>query len=346
MAFAGKLQGKVNLKLLLSIGAGITGAGLILSSFCGHIAGFYLLWAIVGFFSPLLISVALPTLLGNWFPEKMGAMLGIAYGLSGVGGALFNTLVGNLIVNIGWRKALAAEGAITLITLLPFTTAVFQLNPEKNYEKKNKSLTEKTDLQNGISQKNARKMSSFYLFILANLALTIVASLVQQISPHIVSRGYKIQQGALVVSAEMIGCAVGNVSMGWMLDKFRTAQVIGLYAVFGVAGWLGLGIGKNLTMFIVAGVLAGLAQACFQTGIPFCIRKVFGGREYSRIYSEIAFPSSAAAIFSASLGGIIYDVTGSYIPVMILQSLMFAIAGPGMIWAVEKSRKKGEKNYG
>ena len=333
MAFAGRLLLKADVRVLASIAAA-AGGGLILAAFCPGIIGFYLLWLIIGICTPFLITITIPTVLGNWFPQNLGMVIGIVYGLSGIGGALFNTVMGQIIASVGWRRSMELEGILALVGMLPFTAIAFRTAPDTTQEAKK----EDGEVLKGVTAKQARAMKSFYLYIVAGMALTIVSSLLQQVSPHIGSLGYDITVSSRVMSAVMLGCAAGNVLMGNLLDRFPTAFVIRLYALFGMAGWIGIAFAKQSMLLMVFGGSAGLAQAIFQTGLPFCYRKTFGSLEFSKISADLALPSSLLAIFSASLGGIIYDLTGSYQSVMVLLGVMFLIAEPCIVSAIRKGR--------
>lgn len=345
--FSGRLLMKFDVRIVSSAAAALSGFGFLLAASCHGITGFYLLWLIVGISTPCLITITIPTILGNWFEQKLGMVIGIVYGLSGIGGALFNVLAGQIIASFGWRWGLRLEGILALVGILPFTILIFRTKPGRGecaYGSENvlkvinggsstgkKILTEENipeKLQPEITAKQAHTMKDFYLYIAAGMALTIVSSLLQQVSPYIGSLGYDITVSSAVMSAVMMGCAVGNVLMGNLLDRCTTLSVIRLYAALGAAGWFGIAFFRQQALLMVFGAMAGLAQSIFQTGLPFCYRKTFGSLEFSRISADLALPSSTLAIFSASLGGIIYDLTGSYLPVMLLLGVMFLVAEP------------------
>ena len=328
---AGRILIEKNVRLISSLAAAATGGGLLLAAFCNHIVGFYLLWLIIGICTPLLVTITIPTILGKCFTGKLGMAIGIVYGLSGIGGSLFNTFIGQVIAFSGWRTALGMEGILAMLGMLPFTLFVFRIIPDSRQEAKAENCQNQ-----GVTYKQAKAMKSFYLYIAAGMALTIVSSLLQQVPPHIETLGYDITVSSKVMSALMLGCAVGNVLLGSLLDRFPTITVIRLYTLLGLVGWLGIALAKQNLLLMTYAVLAGLAQAIFQTGLPFCYRKSYGSLEFSQISAVLALPSSLLAVFSASFGGIIYDLTGSYLFVMLLLSAMFLIAEPCIVYAVRK----------
>ena len=328
--FAGKLLQEISIRILLTLAAGLVGGGIFLSSWFESLWQYYIVWAVVGFCTPLLISVTIPTLLGNWFEEKLGCVLGIAYGMAGLGGTVFNPLIGGLIEACGFRAAFRIEGAIVLIVLLPLTLFTFQLQPEEKKDSKSFVKVKKT-----LSRKQIYRQKSFSLFVGANILLTIVANMQQQISTHVQNMGFSLHFAANVVAAVMLGCAVGNLLIGFMLDRWRPALVLILFAVSGLVGWLGVSTAVPSGVLLAAGLLLGMGQALFQVGLPFCVRKVSGGAEYSQVFAAICLPGSAIGIFSSALGGIFYDIRGSYHGLLILLSVLCLLGGICMVGALK-----------
>lgn len=339
--FAGRLLMNTDVRIVTSVAAAACGSGFLLGAVCRNIIGFYMIWLMVGVCTPVLVTITIPTLLGNWFKETSGTMTGIVYGLSGVGGALFNAATGWVIANFGWRHALRLEGILALLGILPFTLFIFRIRPDEDQNGHADGCGETEadctgNIPCGITARMARKCKSFYLYIAAGMALTIASSLLQQVSPHIINLGYDITVSSAVMSAIMLGCAVGNVMMGVMLDRCRFTAVIRLYALFGLAGWMGIAFVYQRLLLMMSGILAGLAQAVFQTALPFCYRRTYGDLEFCRISADLALPSSLLGVFSASLGGILYDLTGSYRIIMALLSVMFIVAEPCIDLAMRK----------
>lgn len=332
MFVAGKLVRKIDLRLLMSFCAAACGAGLIGSAVFTDIWQYYLVWGTIGFSAPFLMSVSVPMLIGRCFPDEVGSKLGIIYGIAGIGGAAFNTVVGVWISRFGWRNSFLMEGILTLFCLMPFTVSVLRVETGD----RQKENTEKIGAER-------QHMQSFYLFMGVNIVLTVVSSMVQQLSPHIRTLGFDMTVSASVMSGIMIGCAVGNVLIGRLLDQFRTEYVTTLFLLCGAVGMLSMIWKIDGRILVTAGVLVGFGQAVFQTGIPFCIQKIFGTKEYGAVYSMLCMPGSIVGIFSSALGGIIFDVTGNYVLMILLLVGMDAMAIP-CIAAGMRAGSKGRNN--
>lgn len=244
LLFAGKLMEKVNIRLLLSFCFTVIGLGFISLAFAHSILQFYIVWTIIGIMQPFALTLSIPVLLGNWFQKYLGTVMGIALGLSAIGGSLFNPIISSVITTFGWRAGWVVEGLITLIAILPFTIFVIKYEPTGSvkpfgYGESNSTNTVSTNWE-GLSFKQALRTPMFYLISFAMIALQWVAGLVQHVSPYIVSIHLPLTIGATVVSGIMLGAAAGKVSIGWFLDHFNNQTVIIMYSIFGIAGWLSL----------------------------------------------------------------------------------------------------------
>ena len=50
-------------------------------------------------YSTFALTLSIPLLLGNWFQKYLGTVMGIALGLSAIGGTIFNPIISSVITN-------------------------------------------------------------------------------------------------------------------------------------------------------------------------------------------------------------------------------------------------------
>ena len=119
LLFAGKIMTKLNLRWLLTFCFAVIGVSMLSLSVAQSLTHFYIAWIIIGICQPIAITLSIPVLLGNWFNEKLGTVMGIALGVSAFGGTIFNPIIGNIITNFGWRGGFICEGLLILGILVP-----------------------------------------------------------------------------------------------------------------------------------------------------------------------------------------------------------------------------------
>lgn len=338
LLFAGKIMEKINIRLLLTTCFTIIGLGFISLSFAQSVVQFYIVWTIIGIMQPFALTLSIPVLLGNWFQKYLGTVMGIALGLSAIGGTLFNPIVSATITNLGWRSGWILEGLITLIAILPFTIFVVRYKPTGTtkpvgYEE-NSADSDETASWQGLSFKQALHTPMFYLITFAMIALQWVAGLVQHVSPYIVSINLPLNVGATVVSGIMLGAAAGKVSIGWFLDHFNNQMVIILYSIFGIAGWLSLMVFRAPGMLIGSGFVLGLGQGIMLVSLPYFIRKQFGPKNYNSILSIISMFGNFATAIAVSVDGKIFDITGSYNLPLMTNGALYVLGGGAVVISI------------
>lgn len=343
LLFAGKLMEKINIRVLLTACFAIIGLGFISLAFAHTIVQFYIVWTIIGIMQPFALTLSIPVLLGNWFQKYLGTVMGIALGLSAIGGSLFNPIISSVITNSGWRAGWILEGAITLIAILPFTIFVVRYKPTGDnkpfgYQEVVATDTTTSDFE-GFSFKQALKTPMFYLISFAMIALQWVAGLVQHVSPYIVSIHLPLTLGATVVSGIMLGAAAGKVSIGWCLDHFNNQAVIILYSIFGVVGWLSLMAVRGASLLVGSGFILGLGQGIMLVSLPYFIRKQFGPKDYNNILSIISMFGNFATAIAVSVNGKIFDITGSYNLPLTTNGILYVLGGGAVVISILLSRR-------
>ncbi|MBT1170077.1 MFS transporter [Bifidobacterium sp. SO4] len=328
--FAGRLLSRFDSRVVLSLAVATCAAVFMLCSRFTAIWQFYVAFAFLGAGYAIAIYLAPSALLSNWFQARQGTVLGIALGLSGIGGAIFNPVVSTMITTWGWRRSYFITGMAVALLILPFsaTFLTFRPDPAKGEQAYGASARQQASapLRAGLSAKNAFRSRSFVLIILAAFMLQFNSGLIQHISGYEISQGMTLQQGATVVTGIMLGAAIGKVVIGMLLDGFRAYYVIAGYAAIGVTGWIGLLLAHTPTASVFFGVLGGIAQGLLLVSMPWLVRTCFGPRSYSLIFSRYAIFTSSASAIALTAHGAIYDMLGSYAPSLIVSALAYVLA--------------------
>lgn len=338
LLFAGKIMDKLNYRVILTICWAIIGGGLISLGFAESLTHLYIVWTLIGICQPFAIVLSIPVLLGNWFVEKYGTVLGIAMALSAVGGTIFNPLISSIIGNVGWQQAYMVEGGIIAVLLIPVALFIVRYKPSNGWKPYGYNVhtdeIEENETDTGITLNQALRSYKFYGLAFAYVALQWVAGLVQHISSHIVNTGQSLTVGASVVSGVMIGATLGKLVIGYLLDKLDNKLVVLLFAMIGAFGWGGLLFTTNMFLVIAMGLFLGIGQGLLLVGLPYFIRKIFGTKDYSNILSVTSMAGSVAAALSVGVDGKFFDLTGSYNSPLTLNVVLYAIAAVTIITAI------------
>lgn len=339
LLFAGKIMEKVNLRWLLTGCFSLIAISMLSLAFANNLLHFYIAWTIIGICQPIAITLSIPVLLSKWFNEKLGTVMGISLGLSAFGGTIFNPIIASIITKNGWRGGFISEALLIALILVPLAISI-KPEPDDNYPAYGTANKEKTSQTlSDLDLKTALKMPVFYALAFAMLALQFVSGSVQHISGHITNIGISPITAATVVSGVMIGAAVGKISIGYFLDKFKTRLVLLVYCIMGVIGWSGLIGFKSSSLLIFSAFVLGLGQGVCLVALPYIIRQEFGEKDYSNILSIINMLGAFAMSASVYLVGLFFDQTGSYNLGWMINTAAYILSFIVMFLTIQKNKE-------
>ena len=219
--FAGKILTKMNLRFTMSFGAILAGIGYFSFSRSITLLQFYLSSIPIGISLMLLTVIPCSMMLSNWFEEKRGLAMGIAFTGSGVGAMVYVPLANWLIVEYGFRTAYLVFSIVLLVTLLPITLFIVSRSPADKglvaYGTKNLNSDSNLVSDVGMTLSQSVKGMSFWIFGLATFMIGLVNSGTQQHIPVFLSdAGYSTTFAATVVSAFMAVTILGK-NITWYL---------------------------------------------------------------------------------------------------------------------------------
>jgi MFS family permease len=356
LGVAGILMKKINAKVMLSVAVAVCGASFIVCSMLTAIWQFDVFFALIGISMVVPVMVAPAVLLSGWFTKRLGMVMGIALGLSGIGGAVMNPVIAAVIKSFGWRNGYLVTGILLMVLILPFTLFVAKWMPdaakgEVAYgatlpsvgagvgvgagigagahaaaSQTGADYSGSVTTEGGIDAKKAFRTPTFIFFVVSLILLQIISGYVQHISSFEISHGLTLEQGAVVVTGIMLGAAVGKATIGMLLDRFRVEAVICAYVIVAVVGWLGVALIGTPAVAVVAGFLCGLGQGYQLVAIPWMIRQAFGPKDYSEILSIATMFSNMMLALAVTIHGSLVDATGSYATSFILVVVAYVLA--------------------
>lgn len=326
LPFIGKLMQRFDLRILLSIGVICSGGTMIAMSFFTAIWMWYVAGVFLGIGVAICLYLAVPTLIGRWFKERVGFFIGLCMAFTGVGGIVFNAIGGMLIASgpEGWRLGYLVFGIICLAISLPFTLFVVRSFPadkgllpygEKTEQAENDTAQSSPKVV-GVSASQAMRSPVF--FALAFFAgFVTLASVYFQFIPTFCasfadSAPAVAAAAATVASAVAFGQAVGKILLGYVNDRnAKVGLFIGIIA--GLIGFTMLWFLPTVVVALyVAAFLYGMFYALSTVQVPLMTRLTFGMREYSAIYSRISMVAALAVALGATMWGVLIDVIGFY----------------------------------
>jgi MFS family permease len=341
--FMGKILSKYNMRAVVTTCLIIGATAYMAYSRCTALMHFYILSIIVGAaLAGLFIPVSV--MCTNWFVEKRGLAMGIAFTGSGIGGMLFNPLTNWLILNYGWQNAYVVLGIILLVTIIPISLFVIRATPAEKGQVAYGAGTDSTGQNtaqalSGMALKDATKTASFWLLGIGVLLIGLMNMGIQMHIPaFLTDKGYSSTFAANVVALFMGVLVIGKLVLGSIFDKFGSR--IGMaYActVFILAAFVLMGA-KTATWVGLFAILFGLANAMATVAAPFITAEIFGAKNYGVIYGVINVFFTLGMSVGMPLSGAIFDARGSYIPAFTLYAVAAVVVAVLLIIAIGRGK--------
>ncbi len=343
----GPLFTKLKLKPLMSVAAAVTCVCYFMYSLAQNIFVFYLLSTVLSVSTALLAWTPLTAIIGNWFNEKRGLAIGIAFMGSGVGGMLFNALGGILIASVGWQQTFMIYAAVMVFTVLPAVLFVLKVRPEDaglepygGYAVSDGKAGEKP----GMSLGQAYKGSILYMLCGCALLLGFCMNAMNlTTAPNIQALGYSPVFAAGVASAYMAALAVAKIALGTMCDKMGTWKGCAIALTALCISAVSAALAGYLPFVFLLVVTNGLGTAFGSVAYPLMSRDIYGEKDQAAIAGVISSIGSLGGSFAPTVCGMVYDKTGAYTPSYIVIAAITIVAGGYVVFAIARNIGKWKR---
>lgn len=303
--------------------------------FCHSLWQFYLVGALVGIFAMGCGTIPVSVLITNWFEKNRGLMISIAMMGISIGGTVLSPLLSWLIVEFGWRNAYFILSALSLIVLVPIGLFVVRrtpqdagLEPYGHGEESTASAKKKNVPASNwnATLKEARQTPILWMFALGAFLIYFTACIMQHQSYYLQGVGFDAAAVASYISLYSVVAIIGKLVLGRIFDRFGPKIGIlfgcGTFFLFLVAF---IFVQGSPMMLYFAAVMYGFGTCTATVAIPIMTTSVFGAKNYSELYGFVsAFTMTGSAIGSSAIG-LVYDLTGSYIPALTVLAILTAL---------------------
>jgi MFS family permease len=345
---SGRLADRFGPRRVIPVGAIIMGLGMMACSITSELWHFYLLYGVI---VPVGICVSgwsqfVPTI-ARWFKKRRATALGLAsagFALS----FLLSSLTAPLIVFIGWRGTFVVLGILPIAIIAPLSAFLLRTSPEdmgiqpEGNELGQTGVDGASRLECTVQEamRDYRFWAMFFAFFLVwgIGQSTIVAHQVAFIH----DLGYSETVAAIVLALFGVIEVLGNLSSS-LADKYRRERVyavgaLGLMAsvvILMLTSREGSGTWMLYTYAIFFGFFNGLAGPVL-SAIP---ADQFQGRNFGSINGILMLGFGLGGALGPLLGGLIFDATGTYTPVLYMVLFCFPISA-AMMWVATNGRPR------
>lgn len=329
---AGKLMEKYDIRLLLVAGLVLQAGSFAAFGLMKSIWGWYIMAIPLSIGSVFTTQIGGPVLIGNWFKKYNGLAVGIMMASSSLIGAVFQPFASSLITSLGWRYAYIGMGAVIAVVGIPAILLTIRTNPRKKgmrplgEDSPPHTLAGNDTVPHGVTAHTAKKSTAFWFLVIFVFFVTAVASFSQHIPSYASQLGYDTNFAGAAMSFFMLGSLCGSLIFGLLSDKIG-AQATTIFALAcGITAMIVIIFGGDQPLlFSISTAVFGFSSAAVGTMAPILTTTIFGKKEYSKIYATVAMGMAFAGVVAMPGYGFIYDVLGSYIPVLWIIAVMLLV---------------------
>lgn len=335
-------------RALMVSGAAISGAGLIALSQAAELWQMAVLYCGVVSLGGALFGMApSAALVANWFVRRRGLALGIAASGATVASFAAPPIAAFLIGTVGWRAALAWFGAATLVIGLPVFYTLVVGRPETVGQvpdgddpeplasaASSASPRASIDVETGNVETGSVETGQLVrdprLWLIAvGFGLVFTSPIVMMLTlvPFAEDLGYSRQNASYFFSAMAPFSILGKIVFGAMADRIPARIAIWLVVLGNALVWALLYTDPSYRLLLGIGALYGVGIGAtaplYGVVLALCFGRVAFGRA-SGIGGLASLPLLAGA---PAISGYLYDSTGGYHAVFVLQVVLLLLGG-------------------
>lgn len=331
--FFGTLIYRFGPKKMVCSGVLLQSIAFFIYSTAQNVFGFYIGGALLGIGTCLLGTSMASTLIKRWFSADVGKFTGIVLAANGFGSALSAQVVSPMLNNpanpFGFRDVYGMF--IPILLTLGIIFLLFIKNqpgdghslPHADSIKKMKRSNRKTGVH---------KPDSVFCFICISVFsfFLLIQSIYGTYAAYMKDAGLDAGTIATVASILTLALAASKMLTGFLYDKLGLPPVLAICQIAFILAMIFLiclSFTPSILLAILFALILPLSMPLETVCIPLITSEYFDPDTFERKLGILSACGSAGAALGSPFINLCYDLTGTYIPVIILWSIfMLSIA--------------------
>jgi MFS family permease len=310
--FWGRLSDRVDVRLLLAIGAAGMVASLLAMSTVQSLPLFYFAHVIYGgcgfstLYSPLLSTS------GEWFPERRGLVMGVVTAGGAAGQGLLPFFASFLIDAFGWRWAFIGIGC-AFVVVLALALPVLRWPqgtraPDASYADAPETVRAETVTLALLA------LAAFLCCACMGVPVVHLANFIGVIcgSPGV---------GAASLVIAMTAGAIGRLCCGVIADRIGPLQAYALASAIQTACVMAFPALENSMSLMMLSAIFGFGFAGNMTCLSLCVRQAVPASRFGGALGAVMMIAWSGMAIGGYLGGLLFDLSRSYTASFVLAAI-------------------------
>jgi OFA family oxalate/formate antiporter-like MFS transporter len=336
-------------RMLISIGAFLSGGSWILSAQVDNLWALYLTYGVIGGFGTGIIYVGIIGLMVRWFPDRRGLAAGLAAAGYGFGAFFTSFPIDSMIKSSGYAHTLVVWGVIQGV--IGILAAQWLRLPPENYQVQGAAPTAAIASQQTERSYTPREMLKnpiFYLmFVMMSMMSTSGLMVTSNVGPFAKEFGVAdmlvIGMAALPLSLTLSRVTNGLTRpfFGWVSDHIGREFTMALaFSLEAVAILVLFAYINQPALFVVLTGLVFFGWGEIFSLFPSTLTDTFGPKYASTNYGFLYIAQGVGSILGGPAAAFLKQATGSWTAVFIIVAALDVITALLAITVLRAMRRK------
>lgn len=323
--FFSPLQGflidKFGPKLLIALGALLSGLGWVLSAQITSLTGLYATYGLFCGIGTGLVYVGIVGLMVRWFPDKRGFATGMVAAGYGFGAIATTFPISDMLASSGYQKTLTTFGII--LGAVGFLAALGLRDPKPGETSGAAAATKVSTSVNDYSPKQMLKTPIFWLmFVMMTMMSTGGLMVISQFANFtkdfgvaaVVIWGFAALPLALTI--DRITNGLTRPFFGYVSDRIGRENTMGIAFIFeGLAIAAMVASRDNPVAFVLLSGVVFFGWGEIFSLFPSTLTDTFGTKNATTNYGFLYMAQGIGSVLGGPVAAQIHDSTGSWMPV-------------------------------
>ena len=340
----GLLTDRLGPRALIRAGMILFGIGFMLFSQIEGPVTFFAAFFVMALGSSLGGYLPIGVAIVAWFRRRRALALSISATGMAVGG-LLTPLVVLALSRFGWRWTAFASGLLVLVVGVPLAQVMRHRpeaygwtpdgDPPRAVRARSVSAPPPVDAERDFTAREAMATRAFwYIAIGHGAALLVVSAVMVHMVIHVTERlGYSLHQAGGVVALMTVMQATGQVSGGWLGDRFSKRWIAAGCMLGHAVALMVLALATAFWMVLAFAVVHGLAWGMRGPLMSAIRADYFGAAAFGTITGISSMIVMLGMMGGPLVAGILADRTGSYLPGFSVLAAMAALGSVAFVLA-------------
>ena len=341
--FQGYLVDKFGPRLLLSAGAILTGLSWVFAANVDSLSGLYMTYGLLGGVGTGIIYVGIVGLMVKWFPDRRGFATGVVAAGYGMGAIMTTFPITNSLAGVGLAQTLTVFGAI--FAVIGTLAALGLRQPPANFQT-SLAAVQKSEAPDVAPAAMLKTPVFWLMFAMMTMMSTSGLMVISQMASFAKDFGitavtvFGIAALPLALTIDRFTNGLTRPFFGWVSDRYGRENTMALaFILEGLAMILWLYSRDNAVLFVLLSGVVFFGWGEIFSLFPSTLTDTFGAKNATTNYGFLYMAQGVGSVFGGPLAALLFQKTGSWIPVFAVVISMDIITGL-LAWFVLKPMRQ------